>query len=247
MMRDIGLYTERYVERSFEPYQVKYRRRKVIEEIAKYKPQSILEIGCGMEPLFLEVGGDFTIVEPSDLFASNAEELSKNYSGKVRVIKALFENAIDSLEHYDMIICSSLVHELENPLEFIKKILLVCDDDTIVHINVPNANSMHRVLAYESGIISDTHDFSKRNVEWQQHSIFDMETLSDLVKRAGGTIIDSGSYFVKPFTHKQMLDLLDKGIITENVLDGFYNMTKYMPDLGSEIYVTCKKDGMRKK
>lgn len=188
-------------------------------------------------------GGDFTIVEPSGLFASNAEKLSKNYSGKVRVIKALFENAIESLEHYDMIICSSLVHELENPLEFMKKILLVCGEDTIVHINAPNANSMHRVLAYESGIISDTHDFSKRNVELQQHSVFDMETLLDLAKRAGGRIVDYGSYFVKPFTHKQMLDLLDKGIITENVLDGFYNMTKYMPELGSEIYVNFKKTG----
>lgn len=56
-MRDIKLYTERYVERSFETYQVEYRRKKVLSEISKYDPASILEIGCGVKPLFLDVSG----------------------------------------------------------------------------------------------------------------------------------------------------------------------------------------------
>lgn len=56
-MRDINLYTEKYHERSFGVYQARYRRKKIIEEIEKYKPQAILEIGCGDYPLFTDVGG----------------------------------------------------------------------------------------------------------------------------------------------------------------------------------------------
>lgn len=140
-----------------------------------------------------------------------------------------------------MIVCSSLLHELENQFDFLTKLFSLCNDHTVVHINVPNANSMHRLLALEMGIMANVHDFSQRNTELQQHCVFDLKSLSELVTKAGGKIVDSGSYFVKPFSHKQMLELLDKNIITEKVLDGLNNMTKYMPELGSEIFVTCRK------
>ena len=51
------------------------------------------------------------------------------------------------------------------------------------------------------------------------------------------TINTMGSYFVKPFTHKQMENLLKEGIINEKIIDGLNGMTKYMPNLGSEIYI----------
>lgn len=241
-MRDILDYTEKYNQYSFETYQVKYRRKKVIEEIEKYKPSSILEIGCADNPLFLDVlGVDFTIVEPSTLFSSNAIELSKKYKRNVKVICDFFENTIDNHNRYDMIICSALLHEIENPHDFLLSLFSICDTDTIIHINVPNANSMHRILALESGLISNIYDMHKRNIELQQNSVFDIKTLSNLIYSAGGSVIDSGTFFIKPFSHAQMLSLLNNEIITENVLDGFYNMSSYMPNLGSELYVTCKK------
>lgn len=52
-MRDIKDYTKKYDERSFEEYQVRYRRKKVLEQIRKYHPSRVLELGCGKEPLFL--------------------------------------------------------------------------------------------------------------------------------------------------------------------------------------------------
>lgn len=56
-MRDIDKYAEDYVKGDFEIYQVKYRRKMVLEQIAKYKPRKVLEIGCGMEPLFFVCEG----------------------------------------------------------------------------------------------------------------------------------------------------------------------------------------------
>ena len=35
--------------------------------------------------------------------------------------------------------------------------------------------------------------------------------------------------------------MMDNGIIDEKILDGLYFMTKYMPDMGSEIYVNCRR------
>ena len=38
-----------------------------------------------------------------------------------------------------------------------------------------------------------------------------------------------------------MQDMIDAGFISEEMLAGFYRMEKYLPEIGSEIYVVVKK------
>lgn len=241
-MRDISKYVDSYVEyiKEFEFYQVKYRRKMILEWIKNYKPQKILEIGCGMEPLFRWVKDiDFTIVEPGTDFCENAKKLAEAEKCKIRILQGFFEDT-ECNEEYDMIICSGLLHEVEKPSNLLKKIAATCTNNTIVHINVPNAMSMHRVLARECGIIQDVTDMSEENQKLQQHSVYTLESLTALSEKNGFSVLDKGSYFIKPFTHLQMAKLLDHHIIDEKILDGFYGLIKYMPDLGSEIFINCK-------
>lgn len=243
-MRNIDNYTDNYSVQGFEDYQVMYRRKKVLEQIQNFHPRSLLEIGVGLDPIFQYIEDvEFTIVEPSEKFYENARKLSDvRYGGRVHCLQGFFEDVSEELnKKFDMVICSSLLHEVEFPDKVLGAISKVCNDDTVVHINVPNANSLHRLLALESGIISDVKDKSQRNEMLQQKNVFDLNTLSQLVEKNGMHIIESGSYFIKPFAHKQMYAMLEQGIIEEKILDGFYNLEKYMPGLGSEIYINCKK------
>lgn len=242
-MRDINDYSAKYSIPGFEDYQVKYRRKLVLEQIERYKPKSILEIGCGYEPLFKYVHDTrFTIVEPSEEFYENAKRLAQT-AENISCMRGFFEEVVDELDkQYDMVMCSGLLNEVEDPLRLLHSIVKVCTDRTVVHINVANANSMHRLLALESGMISNTHDMSERNKVFQQHNVYDMESLTKLVEKSGLSIIENGTYFIKPFTHAQMGKMLECGIINEVILDGLYNMGKYMPELGSEMYVNCRKN-----
>jgi len=244
-MRNIAKYTDDYNQPNFEDYQVEFRRKKILEIIDKYKPQTILEIGCGMEPLFQFLNykyEKYVIVEPSEVFYDNAVEKAdkdkriichKNYFG------------IDHIEfnvEFDMIICSSLLHEMDRPQELLDAIRNICTGNTVVHINVPNANSFHRLLAKKMGLIKDEHEMSERNLLYQQHEVFDTASLTGLLAQTGFEVVESGGYFVKPFTHDQMYQMMKNNIIDENVLDGLYLMTEYLPDLASEIYINCKKE-----
>lgn len=241
-MRNIENYSEKYLAEDFEYYQVHYRRKKILEQIDIYQPTSILEIGCGMEPLFrYRENIKYTIVEPSKLFCKNAEKLAADASN-VLIVQGFFEEVADALtEKFDMVICSGLLHEVEYPLQLLEAIVKICTEGTIVHINVPNARSIHRLLAVESGIIHDIYQKSDRNIELQQNNVYDLEGLSKLVQSVGLEIESKGSYFIKPFPHAQMYKIFQNGILKENVLDGLYNIVKYMPELGSEIFVNCKK------
>ena len=165
-MRDIDKYAEDYNQPNFEDYQVIYRRRKILEIMKNYQPKRILEIGCGMEPLFQYINFEYDkyiIVEPSERFFNNAISLAKE-NEKVTGYNRCFSST-EELKNskVDFVICSSLLHELEQPIELLQSIAEVCKENTIVHINVPNANSLHRLIAKEMGLIEDVHDMSERN------------------------------------------------------------------------------------
>lgn len=242
-MRNIENYTERYLnDEHFEEIMVEYRRKLVISRIEEYNPKHVLEIGCGTEPLFtFDTSREYTIVEPSELFCCKAREKAAELKKDVKIIQGFFEQCVDELDSgYDMIICSSLLHEIEDTNPLLASLKQVAGERTIVHLNVPNANSFHRLLAIAAGFIQDSHTLSDRNKNLQQARVYDLDSLKKELALYGVATIKEGSYFVKPFTHRQMEQMLQNGIIDKRVLDGLDKLVQYMPDLGSEIFVDFK-------
>lgn len=244
-MRNIEDYAKKYLEAGFEDYQVKYRRKKVMEILEKHQPERVLEIGCGMEPMFSYANWEYhlwTVVEPCGLFCENAKTTARSMGRDERVLiyDEEFPTTAIAESNFDFILCSGLLHEVENEADFLRGIASACSRDTVVHVNVPNANSMHRVIARAGGVIEDVHDFSERNARLQQNRVFDMELLKTTLKNAGFSACDCGSYFVKPFTHGQMYEMVKGGVIGEKVLDGLYAISGMFQEYGSEIYVNAK-------
>lgn len=246
-MRNIKDYTDKYVDEPFESTIVKIRKKTVIEQCKKYKHDHILEIGCGMDPFFV----DFTdfkrmiISEPGDLFADNAEKLAEDANYHVKIVRGFFENEIEKINELgialDFIILSSVLHELDEPQKMLGAIKQLCTKNTIVHINVPNANSLHRLIAKEAGLIKDIHEQSAQMQKMQRRRTYDKDLLKEEVENAGFEILDEGSYFIKPFTHGQMQSCMDDGIIDEQVIQGLERVIKYLPELGAGIYVNVRK------
>jgi len=238
-LRDLGKYENDYVNLDFEDIIVSYRRKEVISTIKKYSSQNILEVGCGMEPLFLFYDNfkSFSVVEPSKKFYENAFTFCNNKSN-VKLFNETFEDfSVSNENSYDLIIISGLLHELEDPKSFLKYLKNFCKEDTIVHINVPNALSFHRLLAVEMGLIKDVYQLSDVQTKMQQFSTFNLDQIKNLVNDYGFKVLDSGSFFIKPFTHSQMNSIYKEKIINKNILNGLSKMQKYMPELGTEIYL----------
>lgn len=242
-MRNMEDYEQKFMKMDFERYQEKYRRRLVEKVIDTYavKDCSILEIGCGLMPLFTDYQDiySFTVVEPAVHCYENARALAEDYS-KVVCYQGFFEDVVKQIKEkkFDIIICSGLLHELEKPEELLRAMKTVCHRDSIVHINVANALSLHRLLAREMGLIESVYQLSDSNLALQQSHVFDMEQLKDLVSDEGYQVIDSGSYFLKPFTHRQMQQCMDEKILNVSILEGLDRLCEgYFKDYGSEIYL----------
>jgi hypothetical protein len=142
--------------------------------------------------------------------------------------------------HYDLILMSSLLHEIPDCESLLCATALLSGPATIVHLNVPNAKSFHRVLALEMGLIDHLTEKSQTQQQMQQSHTFDLDRLEAMVNATGFKAIEKGSFFVKPFTHAQMALLQEVNVATNQMLDGLYSLSKYFPEYGSEIYMNIQ-------
>lgn len=251
MSVDIEKYGEQYykdyLNEDFEFKMVYYRKKHVIELMTKYHARKILEIGCGMDPIFLSYPQyeQMTIVEPATIMYESAVTHAKGKKN-ITLIHDFVENSIENgvgellNAEFDFILCLGLLHEVADPKKLLECVRKLCHKDTKLLVSTRNPKSMHLLLAYEAGIIPQLDVLSERAKSLQQQQPLDMEHMKKLLKCYNLDIIEEGSFFIKPFAHSQMKALLDNGIISPKVLDGLDNMTKYLPDMGAEIFCVTK-------
>jgi 2-polyprenyl-3-methyl-5-hydroxy-6-metoxy-1,4-benzoquinol methylase len=244
-VRNLEAYQEAYASLPFEDTQLRYRKRKILESLTKYQARSILEVGCGRDPLFNYYSEfeSFTVVEPGHSFVKRAQALGEGITG-VTVVAGTLEDRAELLRErsYDFIVLSSLLHEVPDSVGLLETTKGLCKLNTIVHVNVPNACSFHRLLALEMGIIQNVYERSATQVQMQQSHSFDLDSLASLVSGTGFRIMEQGTFFIKPFAHSQMASLQSAGILTDQILDGFYALTKHFPKHGSEIFMNLILD-----
>ena len=224
----------------FEDVLRKYRQQNILNILAANKPATILEIGSGPFPLF-NTFNEFEkmlIVEPGESFYQQ----TKAYAGadeRITVINDFFENVVDGLlpRTFDFIIIGGFLHEINNPDEVLQAVKKLCHRHTIVHSFVPNANSFHRLLAYEMGLIKDVYEKSLHDELFQRQQVYNMDSFQQLFINNNLKIASSGSYFFKPFTNSQMAAIASAGIIGNAVMDGLDQVIKYFPANGAELFI----------
>ncbi|MBI2135127.1 methyltransferase domain-containing protein [Candidatus Woesearchaeota archaeon] len=244
-MRNLDDYQEQYSNYPFERFLVKYRKSKVISQIKKYKHKKILDVGCGLDPLFkdFEDFDEMVVLEPAQKFFDLAIGLrgKLRLESKVKILKTTFEDYKFKPGDFDIILLSSLLHELPEPEAFLKLVSKRIGRKTIVHINTPNARSFHRLLAVEMGLIKNEYEKSKSQIRFQRKSVFSSRDIEKLAKDSGLEVVEIGTYAFKPFTHEQLLQMLKDSIINEGTIEAMFRMDKFAPELGSEIFADLKR------
>lgn len=245
MSRDLDRYAADYTrDYGFERWQVEYRRRVVLTETAGMRSGSVLEVGCGLEPLFCAEPDShrWLVVEPSTAFVAAAQVRAQNRQD-VQIIEGFLESSLDAIvaannnEAFSLIIVSGLLQEVNDPQLFLAAVRTLCSDETVVHVNVPNAHSLHRRTAVAMGLLSHANEQSHRAAVLQQRTVYDVDSLYREVVDAGFRVVGSGGILLKPFEHHRMLSAMETGILTEAHLDAYAVLGAQHPDLASEIWV----------
>tara|TARA_A100001015_G_scaffold300918_1_gene387029 strand:+ start:2335 stop:3099 length:765 start_codon:yes stop_codon:yes gene_type:complete len=249
MTKDINNYWRKYKEiYSFEEILRKYREQKALDFLVEQKAKNILEIGCGFTPCFKKYDdfNSYTVIEPGKDAWKNAKTLSRNYTN-VECINDYFEMSYKEImnKKFDCIISTGVLHETPTPEKFLRTLGALLTEDNSVYLNVPNAKSFHRVIAKEMGLINDIHQKSERNMVLEQNANYDIETLKKTILKVlpEVTIKECKSFFIKPFTHSQMMRCIENDIINDEIIDGLFSLSKYFPEYGCELYCVFSKNG----
>jgi SAM-dependent methyltransferase len=240
-------YSEAYLaDYGFESVMVRMRQDNVLSLLPE-QCRSVVEIGCGVDLLVERLPeqrdiAHWIIVEPSDAFADAVRDRVSPVPF-VTFIHARIQDAVSAILEVcptgaDLVICSSLLHEVDEPQTILSAASAVMNEHGHLLVNVPNAGSLHRRLAVAMGLMSDLHEKSERNRVLQQTSVFDRDSLRALLVGAGYDIVSDGGYFLKPFTHAQMdtLSFLDPPLLRALQVVG----TEF-PDFASEIYALASR------
>lgn len=122
-----------------------------------------------------------------------------------------------SNEDPHILIINDLIENQNSVLEAIRNI---CTKNTVIYSWIPNTRSFHRLLAVEMGIVENVYEKSGHDTLFQRQNVYDIETFNSLMTKNRFKVVESGSYFVKPFTHDQMDRLLNQGIVNKSCLEG---------------------------
>ena len=246
MSKDIQTYEQDYNDLPFEADQAYLRRLETLKLLDSYKPARMLEVGCGMKPIFTDFKGfsHMTVVEPAEGFAAHARSLAEQHdlAGKVAVKQAFLEGAGLEGGEFDTILLVSLLHEVADPEVFLKKAVSLGQSGARYVLNVPNQMSFHRQLAVKLGLIKEESEISAQQVKLQQNRIFNRQNLIELSESVGLRVLDSYTSIFKPFTHGQMQKLMDREILTQQQVHAFCSMMSLVDhEAGSEIMLVAEK------
>lgn len=241
MSKDIEGYAATYTASlGYEATMVRLRRRHVLAFLSRRPRGSVLEVGCGLEPLFAFYDGyDLHVtVEPAEQFAAEATRLASDHP-RARVVRAYVEELPTHMPgaKFDTVVVSGALHEVPDPDAVLAAVREVCAPHALVHLNVPNARSFHRLLAVEMGLIRDVHETSALGRSLQRQREYDRDTLTATVERAGFRVTRFETYALKPLTHGQMQRLLDEQIVPANLPDALDALTHLLPEHGAEMAV----------
>jgi len=201
----VANYEHNYMELPFENIMREYRKKNTINIISRYPHAHFLEIGCGADPLFIDIHdfSNMVVIEPGKLFYDLAISKSKlDANPNIVIINDLIENTTEELSQYnfDFVVIGGFLHEIKNPDVVLQVVKKLCKSNTIVYSFVPNSKSFHRLLAYEMGIIKSLNQKSSHDWLFQRQSSYDINSFNQLLINNGFVIRESGSYFIKPFT-----------------------------------------------
>ena len=242
MNRNNKKYFSNYNNLAFEDVMIDLRRKEILSFLKKNKSKKILEIGCGNSSIsnYYRSYDRFVIVEPSKYFLKK-NKLKKS-NNKLKIYNCYLEDFNNSQkESFDFIICSSVLHEVSYPKKFLQQIHNISNKKTVVYFNVPNALSLHRLLASKAGLIKSPFEKSITQKKMQQHRIYSIENLNGILDKYGFVVISKGTNFLKPFTHSQMQQIIDRKIISKQILIGMKKIVKFFPNYGAEINMYAKK------
>ena len=219
-----AFYSNRMLEIDYKHAEFVYRSIKPF-----FRGERALELGPASGYMTKRLVSDFKSLQLIEASAELASQVPAYPN--VIVHHSMFEN-FKSSEQFDTIIMSHVLEHVEQPVELLIKVKGWLAPAGAVIVVVPNAKSIHRIVAAKMGILETIYALNERDIALGHYRVYDTASIGKDMMAAGLKITNSGGSFLKPLSNAQMEEHW-----TEEMIEGFYEAGKEFPDNCAEIFM----------
>jgi 2-polyprenyl-3-methyl-5-hydroxy-6-metoxy-1,4-benzoquinol methylase len=132
---------------------------------------------------------------------------------------------------YDHVLATNVLHELRDPLDFLRRCSALLAPDGVIHLSLQNPHSIHRLCALELGLIHSLEEVSERGAQWGTRGLWTAQQLEGLAAEAGLEVQAREGVMLKPLPNSLMAQL------PENVIEGFIRAATHLPEVCAITYL----------
>jgi trans-aconitate methyltransferase len=191
-----------------------------------------LELGPAegeMTRLLLQDFEHLTVVDGSSLLLQQIPD-----SPNLTKIHSLFET-FEPKQRYHTVILEHILEHVEHPIQLLERAKIWGGGGSRILVGVPNANSIHRLVAEKMGLLQNRFALNERDIALGHRRVYSLDLLQEHILQAGLNIIALGGVFFKPLSNAQI-----QAYWTPEMIHGFYELGKDFPEYAAEIFVVCE-------
>jgi SAM-dependent methyltransferase len=204
---------------------------------------SLLELGSfkgDFTHRFLPQFNDITCVEAS---ADAITVARARFGDRLQLVNSTFET-VQLPRRYDNIVMTHVLEHLDDPVRVLRRV----NDEWLADggrffLVCPNANAPSRQIAVKMGLISHNAAVTPAEAEHGHRITYSLDTLERDAVRAGLKVVHRSGIFFKALANFQWDRLLQTDIISEQYLEGCFQLGQVYPDLCSSIFLMCERGG----
>lgn len=201
---------------------------------------NVLEVGIAdgqMTGLLCSCFSRVVGVDGSASFIEAAEDIFKEKAmeDKVDLVHSLIED-FNTKERFDVVLLMHLLEHVDDPVGILKKCGEFLKEDGFIFALVPNANSLHRLMGVEMGLLKSPHELNQTDLLLGHKRVYYMESFIEDIRNAGLRIMKSGGLFLKQLANSQIEQTWN-----EKMIEAAFVLGEKYPEIAAEVYAVCMK------
>lgn len=204
------------------------------------RPGGVLELGSFRGDFTMRLAERFTDITCVEASSEAAEAARGSLDGRARVITARFES-VSLPQRYDNIVVTHVLEHVDDRVALLKRVNDEWLSDTgRLFLVCPNGNAPSRQIAVKMGLISHNSAITSDERQHGHRVTYTLDTLERDARDAGLAVIHRSGIFFKALANFQWDRLLATDIISQEYLEGCYQLGQIYPDLCSSIFLVCE-------
>ena len=162
------------------------------------------------------------------------DEIKRNFANpKMRAVCSYFEDLVLG-EKFDTVLMGHILEHVDDPKTVIEVAMRHLTQDGVIIADVPNANSIHRHMGVQLGMIAKTNELNSADLSIGHQRVYERSEFERDFTDLGLNVVESGGFFMKPFSNAQI-----ESFLSESQIDALLEIGSHFPDIAAEIYVVC--------